>query len=185
MDAWHRAARHDVVDRRVTAIKARPKLCPSCRAGDHDDRSHIACDCTHQEDPMATAVDCPHCPVQCAGPAGLASHVRSMHPEHARAGGREAPPGSPVTPASNGLVWEDPPAPRSQASSAIQAILLAAPQLRRNPGRWAKLRSFKSSSGASSSKNGASKRAELVDIELVARKMPGGSALFGRYIEAD
>lgn len=121
-----------------------------------------------------TAVECPHCDRLCGGPQGLAAHIRSMHP--AALAAHEAPPAAPAT----GLVWEDPPVAngRTPVEKLIEPLI---PELRRNPGKWARLRDFPIKSSAASAKGRLAKMPHLADIQFAARITPTGSALYGRY----
>jgi len=140
-----------------------------------------------------TAVPCPHCDKTCAGPAGLASHIRSLHPEVVREReqqlerdlSREAPP-EPATPASNGIVWEDPPS-KGGRSKIVDDIIKLIPELRRNPGQWARLHTWTNTSGANGAQTALKKREDLSDIEFVARSSTKdkASSLYGRYVEAE
>lgn len=57
-------------------------------------------------------------------------------------------------------------------------------ELKRNPGRWARLRWYKAPSSASGQV--AMVRKLFPDLEIVGRKLAaGGSAIFARYVEAD
>lgn len=126
-----------------------------------------------------TAIRCQHCDKMCGGPQGLSAHVRSMHPEVLR--DREAPP-EPATPAARpgGLVWEEPP-PRGRTATVVPAILALVPELRANPGRWARLYTFKGATSAGGLKKKLIDRDDVADIEFSANKTGTGSALFGRY----
>ena len=93
-------------------------------------------------------------------------------------------PAKPVKPppvaSSNGLVWEDPPSARR--SSQFAEILDLIPQLRRNPGKWARLYTWRNKSGANGVQTRLRKMPELADCEFVARTVDGTkSALYGRY----
>ena len=128
----------------------------------------------------------------CGGPAGLASHVRSMHrnefdEEVAAAearNGREVPPAA--QPAANGLVWED-PAPRGKRNQAIETITALIPELRRNPNKWARLYTWPNHSSAGSTRSILTKMPGLDDIEFAGRVTGrsngtgGTSALYGRF----
>lgn len=119
-----------------------------------------------------TAVVCKQCdpPRQISSPQGLASHIRSMHPA-----ALSAPP------PSNGVRWEDPPPPQSGPRAAMAELARVVVELKRHPGRWARVRDFKSRSGAGSTRQRV--RKEHPDCEWQARAMPEGSALFGRFVE--
>lgn len=160
-----------------------PKLCPWCRTGLHHDCSNVNCDCTHDDhgDDEMTVVPCPHCDRSCAGPAGLASHIRSMHPEVLREDPTREPP--PDT-NSGGLVWEDPPA-RGRDASLIPELVALIPRLKERPGSWARLRTYKSATGAGGAKAKAKDAPELAHLEFRASRVDGGSALYGRYVEAE
>lgn len=137
---------------------------------------------------MATTVICKFCDRRCGNSAGLAAHVKSMHPDEwaaevAAAEARDHGEAPPVTPVSNGLVWEEPPPKRRD--SAYTAIVALVPELRRNPGRWARLYTWSTSSGANSAQAKLRKDENLTDIEFVARSTKSDarstSALYGRY----
>lgn len=122
-----------------------------------------------------TAVRCPHCNRSCAGPAGLASHIRSMHPEQIE----DTPPLSPPTPRVE-LLWEDPP-PRARDPWALALINPVLLELRANPNRWARLYTWRDAKRATAAKAQLAKRPEVADIEFSARSLPDGtSALYGR-----
>lgn len=130
-----------------------------------------------------TAVTCPHCNRTCAGPQGLASHIRSMHPDVARAAGATAgatgaPPDAPGAPPAHGLVWEEPPSPRR--SSQYTEVLALIPELRRNPGRWARLYTWSNKTGANGLQQRLRKDATVADCEFIGRITATGSALYGR-----
>lgn len=140
-----------------------------------------------------TAVKCPHCTLTCAGPQGLASHIRSMHPDiwRARADGAtspgEAPPAASPSPppASHGLVWEDPPK-LGRHATAIPEVLALLGQLRDRPGEWARLRIYEAATSASALAGKLRKRADCEDIEFrTAKHGSKGSALYGRAKVAD
>lgn len=125
-----------------------------------------------------TVIRCPHCDRTCAGPAGLASHIRSMHPDQLTPG-REAPP---APPPGNGLVWEDPPATNGRHNKWLPLIADTLPELRRHPGAWARLFTWRDRKSAQAAKTSLAKRPEVADIEFAARALPDGtSALYGRY----
>lgn len=114
-----------------------------------------------------TATICKHCGRGCAGPQGLASHLRSMHPETL--------PGW-IAPKSE-LVWEDPPA-RGRPLLADE-VRSDVEELRRNPGRWAKVRTYPAPSSAAACR--PCLIAAYPDIEWRAsRTADGGSAIYGR-----
>lgn len=134
-----------------------------------------------------TSLRCKFCDRLCGNPQGLAAHVRSMHPAEFEAevaaarAGHEAPPAPPT---ANGLVWEDPPPKRQRGAEVYDEILAFLPQLRRNPGRWARLYTWKNPSAASPVKQRLeTNHAEAVaDIEFVARRTGKElSALYGRF----
>lgn len=138
-----------------------------------------------------TAVPCPHCERSCGGPAGLAAHIRSMHPEVIREREKqlerdlhEALPETGGGAASNGIVWEDPPCSRS---GVVEIIVALVPELRRNPGRWARLHVWPNKTGANTNQSKLRRDERVVDIEFVARSdaKAGSSALYGRYVEAE
>ena len=89
-------------------------------------------------------------------------------------------------PESNGIVWEDPPGARTGRNGIDTIIAPLVIELRRNPGKWARLKTFDRKQGASSAKNGLGKRGTYPDIEFVGRSLPDGtSALYGRYVGAE
>lgn len=131
-----------------------------------------------------TVVPCPHCDRTCAGPQGLSAHIRSMHPDKVGKSGHEAPePGNAAT-NGNGLVWEEPPK-RGRRSEIVPAIVALIPELRRNPAKWARLYTWKGKSSAQGAKKVLAAREDLEDIEFSANVIDGGSALYGRYVEAE
>ena len=134
---------------------------------------------------MQTTVICKFCDRRCGNNAGLAAHVRAMHPEEwereiaeaeARSNG-EAPPAPPT---SNGLVWEDPPA-RSKKQGAIDAIVALIPELRRNPNKWARLYTWRNKTSAATIATTLRKMEDLADIEFRSSVADGTGALHGRY----
>lgn len=133
-----------------------------------------------------TAVKCPHCTLTCAGPQGLASHIRSMHPDVARAAAlldeqrADAPPAPPAA----GLVWEDPPA-LGRTASMVPEVLAVAAQLRARPGQWARLRTFTGKTTASTLAGRLRKRPDSADLEFRGSRTASGSALFGRAKATD
>lgn len=130
-----------------------------------------------------TVVRCPHCDRSCAGPAGLASHIRSMHlDEYAQAVAQrdEAPPAT--QPPANGFVWEEPPEVSTRRNKWLPLIGAALPELRRNPKKWARLYTWRDRKSAQAAKTSLAKRPEVTDIEFAARVLPDEtSALYGRY----
>ena len=90
----------------------------------------------------------------------------------------------PATPTVNGLVWEDPP-PRGRANSTLATIITLIPELRRNPGKWARLYTWSNASGANSAQGKLRKNEDVSDIEFVARSTKTStkatSTLYGRY----
>lgn len=130
-----------------------------------------------------TAVPCPHCEVTCAGPQGLASHIRSMHRDATTAATAPKPPTggeAPPEPAAGQLVWEDPPK-RGRPATTIPAVLKLIPTLRSNPGRWARLHTFKGATSAGTLRKRITELPDVADIEFSSHKVGTGSALYGRY----
>lgn len=130
-----------------------------------------------------TSVICKHCDRQIGSPAGLTAHIKSMHP------GVRAPlspehRGSlpPPSPSSGEMAWEDPP-PKylGKAAQAVLAAVALFPQLRRNPGRWARICEFKTQSTAFGQVKKL--RESHPDIEFEARGRETGSAIWARYVE--
>lgn len=125
---------------------------------------------------------CAHCPRQIKPGAAMAAHVRASHPH---AVGTQSPPPSPEP--RDQLRWEDPPPERKGRGFAIHAAYAAAVvELKRSPGRWARIRSFKTATGAGGSM--ARLKRDFPDIEFVGRRVEDGeilSAIWARFVEAD
>lgn len=121
-----------------------------------------------------TAVPCPHCDRSCAGPAGLASHIRSLHPDQR---------GTVLTKTA-GLVWEDPPPHRpGRTSRTVTAILDALPALQSRPGEWARVCVYPSKSSAGTARSLCRKRPEFAGLEFASTSTGGpGSRLYARWI---
>lgn len=92
----------------------------------------------------------------------------------------------PAAPPQHGLVWEDPP-PRGGGNTQVFVIVALVPELRRNPGKWARLYTWKNLTGANSMQTKLRALPELSDCEFIGRsnKAAGTSALYGRYLERD
>ena len=88
-------------------------------------------------------------------------------------------PTAPTAPPKNGIVWEEPP-PRGRRSSIANEIAAPVPQLRENPGKWARLYTWTGKSSAGGMRKALAARADLVDIEWSANVVGKGSALYGR-----
>lgn len=145
--------------------------------------------------PESTSVICPVCQRTCGSGTGLSSHMRSMHRaewerENEAAmeratpsrGARPAVPPPLPPPPANGIRWEEPPASRvgktAKVLAEVRALVI---ELKRNPGKWARIKDYASASGAGSI------RTKLVaafpDVEFVARKLDDGSAIWARFVE--
>lgn len=121
-----------------------------------------------------TAIPCPHCDRSCAGPAGLSSHIRSLHPEHH----------SKAEDKTVGIVWETPPPRRpGRTSRTIDTILEALPALQGRPGEWARVAVYSSKSSAGSARTACQKKDEFNGLEFRASQVGGpGSRLYARWI---
>jgi hypothetical protein len=112
-----------------------------------------------------TTVMCKQCspPRSFPDPEALASHIRGEHKP-------------------DGLEWEDPP-PKylGKAAQAVLAAVALFPQLRRNPGRWARICEFKTQSTAFGQVKKL--RESHPDIQFEARGRETGSAIWARYVE--
>jgi hypothetical protein len=144
--------------------------------------------------PEAQSVICDICHRTCGSGPGLASHVRSMHPvdwriqQEAKAtpsrGARplvpvpSVPPPSPA--AANGIVWEEPPK-RGRRARLVDELTPIVVELRRNPGRWARLREFGAKGSASASRKPIG--VAFPDLELRSASTANGSAIWARYVE--
>lgn len=135
-----------------------------------------------------TTLTCPHCRRLCAGPQGLAAHIRSMHADETSTPARPATePGGGGASSRNGLVWEEPPPIRmGRSSEALTTIIATVPQLRDRPGSWARVYTWPVKNGAAAMKSRLAKHplAGLAGIEFTARAMPPGSALYARAVES-
>lgn len=145
-------------------------------------------------------LQCPYCERTCAGGTGLSAHIRSMHPkekmpvkEELKSVGtrptfdenlRTTPPiiGKPVIMESKTeLVWEDPPQRGSQGlGKELRPVMI---ELKRHPGKWARVRVFKHKSSANSAKNTLKK--SHPDFEYVSAQHSTGSALWMRFVEIE
>jgi len=73
------------------------------------------------------------------------------------------------------IIWENPPKPNVGRRSIID---MALPTLKKNPGRWAKLATYKHASSASSTARTWKKRfAATNSLEIVSR----GGSIYVRY----
>lgn len=144
----------------------------------------------------STSVICPVCHRTCGSGTGLSSHMRSMHREEWRRqqeqqiepatpfrGARPAvPPPSP--PSSNGIRWEEPPTRRAGTGGRlIDTLTPVVVELRRNPGKWARIREFGAKGSASASRKPIA--AAFPDLELRAAATSTGSAIWARYVEPE
>lgn len=134
-----------------------------------------------------SSVECMHCGRTIGNLAGLSAHMRSMHPDKVgNPTNATAPAAHEAPPESNGLVWEDPPPPRTGKHSRVIASLTPLIiELKRNPGKWARLLTLPAKSSANSTMSRFKKTGVFSDIEFTARVHGTGSALYGRYIEAE
>jgi len=84
--------------------------------------------------------------------------------------------------ADTDFAWEDPP-PRGVGGRNVALVADLIPELRRNPGRWARLCIFQTDKGANSAKTSLAKVTQFSDIEFAARSNPADktSTLYGRY----
>lgn len=137
-----------------------------------------------------TVVRCKFCDRTCAGPAGLASHLRSMHAnesaderadelEHAaRVAGLHVVPRDGEGPP--GFEWVDTLPPRRRRSLASDLEPMVA-ELRANPGRWAKLATTNKASAGSTRTRLATLYA---DCEFAVRRNGITATIYGRCAEA-
>lgn len=138
----------------------------------------MSCDCQHHKDEVLARLSAPtsgpvapkferFVPPRAGGPASepVLSHVE-------RAPGKYKP--------LVDFVWEDPNI--GNATHGEVAKLL--PELRRNPGKWARLLIYKSATGAGTSATKLKER--FTDIEFTTRRLPeSGSAVYARFVEAE
>lgn len=126
-----------------------------------------------------TTVVCKVCGRRCGGPAGLSSHMRSMHAPRApigRAG--EAPPADRVD--DGELIWEEPPAGKHGPVAVEVALAPKLVQLKERPKEWARLRTFPKRTSGNSAQTRLRKRCPGYEFRSGAHA--GGSALWGRYV---
>lgn len=136
-----------------------------------------------------TSVRCPECQRTIGSPTGLASHMRSMHPdEHARqvaeararTGLSSVPPPDPARPNTTELIWEEPPATRAGPQARFDTLTAALPELKRNAGKWARL--FNYDRPTSASQGCTALRKQFPDLEIIGRKLnETSSAIYARY----
>lgn len=100
-------------------------------------------------------------------------------PEQNRRSEFRAPAGRVQPPPTDdlGIVWEDPPGGRSIVEEMRPIVV----ELRRNPGRWARVREFVKPNAASSASTQL--RKEYPDIKWTPRKDGLGSILWARFVE--
>lgn len=139
-------------------------VCSSCRTGRHD-----RC-------PAPTACKCTNCPG--TDTTGETERLRK------RIG--TAPVVDSPAPAKGGVVvWEDPPMDRAGPRARVFSQEVE-DELRKHPGKWARVKTFEKPSSATSAaaryRKGESPHLKKGDWELVARRVDGGSALWARYV---
>lgn len=147
-----------------------------CGVDAHDRCPGKGCTCKCHASALGS-LPCPECGRGCGSKAGLMAHMRAMHPDTVPASNGDTTP----TPAADGIVWDDPPV-KGRRTSTLVRVAPQVPQLRRHPGRWARLVDLKAKSSASSAL--PKLRKEFPDIEFrAARFGEVGSAVWGRYVE--
>lgn len=124
-------------------------------------------------------VECLHCRRNIAQ-AQLGRHMRAMHPEtlNQTGNGATAPPPVPRLIDDDGIVWEEPPTHTRGLAAQLEPIVV---KLRRQPGRWARVREC---DGRTSANTQVKKARELFgDCEFRAGPHGDGSALWGRAVD--
>lgn len=136
-----------------------------------------------RKEPMPDLVKCEYCPRSIKPGAAMEAHVRASHPH--MVGDQTSPPPSPPT---NGVRWEDPPeTARDRGGRIIERLRPLFPELRRNPGRWARVLDYPRKQSAWSTRTVLLKsKSWPKDIELRAHRTEGDAgALFARYVPAN
>lgn len=129
---------------------------------------------------MVQSIECPHCKRVCGSTAGLAAHVRSMHPEKIAFVPATADP--PRAAGSNGMEWGSPPAPRSNRSCVHEFTEIVI-ELRRRPGEWARVFTYRKKNDAHARAQVLRKHEPYSDIEWAPRSLPDGtSGLWARFV---
>lgn len=139
---------------------------------------------------MSDQLICPLCHRTIANNAGMTAHMRAMHCEEWRreqeaaasrvAGGvRVQPATPPPSPDGNDIRWEDPPG--RGGTNPADRLRPFVPDLKRNPGKWARCIEYKGPTSAGSYA-GKLKKA-FPDLQIVGRRVDSGSAVFARYVE--
>jgi hypothetical protein len=80
------------------------------------------------------------------------------------------------------LEWEEPPK-RDRKRSTVAKLQPLVLELKRNPGKWARLIRYKSPISASTCAQNF--RKHYPDIEFTARRHDNGSDLYGRFMEEE
>ncbi len=124
------------------------------------------------------------CGCACHGPGGQTpTSVAKLSTGAANGGNSPAPAKqlASVAPVGDGIIWEDPPPPRGgPRRHLIAPELLDA--LRADPGRWARVKTYGTKTSAQTARAKIAKGALGPGWEVVARQIPGGSALWLRWV---
>lgn len=146
-------------------------ISPSCKAGNHSvcRGTALSCECEHHKIEAAA---------NAAAAAARAARDASAQPSRdefvSRAPGKHLPVVE--------LVWEDPPS-ANRRSSTVDKVSKLIPDLRRDPGTWARIAVYRAPTAAGTSI--AKMRGAFPDIEFTSRRNneEGTSALYARAPE--
>jgi hypothetical protein len=115
-----------------------------------------------------TTVACKACKATLASPGALVDHVKLNHPDAL------APPVA--------MRWEDPPPKMHGAvSKLIDELRPTILELKRNPGRWARIREYERPSSGYTTTGHLKKM--FPDVEFQAHKVGDVVRIWARYVE--
>lgn len=128
---------------------------------------------------MIEPLECPDCEKEFSRAKTLAMHRKHTHGNPPlRAAEATTESRRPTSKSVAELVWEEPPRPgRPDTASVVRPLIQ---QLRQQPGKWARLMTYKSKSSASTQAGNLRRIDEFADIEFKGSKVDGGSALYAK-----